>query len=115
MCVAKAPPNYPTGTGWRAGVPGFTVLGKTGTAQIMDLAKHKVYGHEDNIPKHMRDHAWFVAAVTDREPRVAICILVEHGHHGSTAASVLGKPLIEFIYRNQPMPDVQVAQAEEKD
>jgi hypothetical protein len=28
---------------------------------------------------------------------------------------VLGKPLIEFIYRNQPMPDVQVAQAEEKD
>ncbi len=114
MCVEKAPPNYPTGTGWRAGIPGFTILGKTGSAQIMDLAKHKVYGHEDNIPKHMRDHAWFVAAVTDREPKVSICILVEHGHHGSTAASVLGKPVIEFIYRNQPAPDVQVAQAEEK-
>lgn len=114
MCVEKAPPNYPTGTGWRAGVPGFTVLGKTGTAQIMSLEQHKKYGHEDNIPKHMRDHAWFVAAVTDREPKVAICILVEHGHHGSTAASVLGKPVIEFIYRNQPAPDVQVAQAGEE-
>jgi penicillin-binding protein 2 len=113
MCVEKAPPNYPTGTGWRAGVPGFTILGKTGTAQIMGLEQHKKYGHEDNIPKHMRDHAWFVAAVTDREPKVSICILVEHGHHGSTAASVLAKPLIEFIYRNQPAPDVQVAQVGE--
>lgn len=110
MCVEKAPPQYPSGTGWRAGIPGFTILGKTGSAQIMSLETHKKYGAEENIPKEMRDHAWFVAAVVDREPKVAICILVEHGHHGSTAASVLAKPIIEFIYRDQPLPDVQVAQ-----
>lgn len=113
MCVEKAPPKYPTGTGWRAAVPGFTMLGKTGTAQVMSLEHHKKYGHEDNIPKHMRDHAWFVAGISDRTPRVSICILVQHGHHGSTAASVLARPIIEFIYRDQLPADVQVAQAGE--
>lgn len=110
MCVEKAPPQYPSGTGWRAGIPGFTILGKTGSAQVMSLEVHKKFGDEENIPKEMRDHAWFVAAVVDREPKIAICILVEHGHHGSTAASVLAKPIIEFVYRDQPLPDVQVAQ-----
>lgn len=113
MCVDKAPPNYPTGTGWRAGVPGVAVLGKTGTAQIMSLSHHEKYATEEDIPYHMRDHAWFVAGVLDREPKVAICILVEHGHHGSTAASVLAKPLIEYIYRDQLAPDVQLAGRED--
>jgi len=111
MCVAKAPPNYPTGTGWRAGVEGIDVLGKTGTAQIMSLSHHEKYKTEEDIPYHMRDHAWFVAGVMDREPKISICILVEHGHHGSTAASVLAKPLIEYIYRDRgPGRDLQIAQ-----
>lgn len=112
MCVEKAPPDYPSGTGWRAAVPGIGVLGKTGSAQIMNLEHHEKYATEEDIPYEMRDHAWFAAGVIDREPKVAICILVEHGHHGSTAASILAKPLIEFIYREKPGAEVQIAQRE---
>ena len=112
MCVDKAPPDYPSGTGWRAKVPGVAILGKTGSAQVMSLEHHEKYDTEEEIPYKMRDHAWFVAGVVDREPKVAICILVEHGHHGSTAASVLAKPLIEYLYRDQLAPDVQIAQRE---
>jgi len=112
MCVEKAPPDYPSGTGWRAAVPGIGILGKTGSAQVMNLSHHEQYKNEEDIPYTMRDHAWFVAGVIDRDPKVAICILVEHGHHGSTAASILAKPLIEFIYRDKDQPNVQIAQRE---
>jgi penicillin-binding protein 2 len=78
----------------------------------MSLAHHEQFETEEDIPYEFRDHAWFVAGVVDREPRIAICILVEHGHHGSTAASVLAKPLIEHFYRDEPAPEVQIATAE---
>ena len=107
MCVEKK--DYPTGTGWRAGVEGIAVLGKTGSAQVMNLSHHEKYETEEDIPYEFRDHAWFVAGVIDRDPKIAICILVEHGHHGSTAASVLAKPLIEYFYRDTPDPEVQIA------
>lgn len=96
-CVADGPPA-PTGTGYRAQVPGMTVIGKTGTAQIMSLAHHEQYKTEEDIPYHMRDHAWFVAGVLDREPRISLCILIEHGHHGSSAASPHAKDIIEYFY-----------------
>lgn len=96
-CVEKGPPA-PTGTGRAAAVEGFTVIGKTGTAQMVGLEHHEGYETEEDIPKHLRDHAWFVAGVLDREPAIAICVLVEHGHHGSSVAAPLAKEVIEYFY-----------------
>jgi len=64
----------------------------------MSLAHHEQYATEEDIPWHMRDHAWFVAGVLDREPRVALCILIEHGHHGSSAAAPHAKEVISYFY-----------------
>jgi penicillin-binding protein 2 len=113
MCVEKkAPP--PTGTGKEAAVDGIVVIGKTGSAQIMSLKHHEKFATEEDIPYEFRDHAWFVAGVLDQEPRIAMCILVEHGHHGSSAAAPLAKGVIEYFYRgvtsNPATPQV-VAQA----
>lgn len=97
LCVEKGPPA-PTGTGVRAQIPGMAILGKTGSAQIMSLEHHEEFATEEDIPYEYRDHAWFVAGVIDREPRIAICILVEHGHHGSSAASPFAKDIIATFY-----------------
>ncbi|HOV76065.1 MAG TPA: penicillin-binding protein 2 [Candidatus Hydrogenedentes bacterium] len=96
-CVEKEAPA-PSGTGKAAKVPGMIVLGKTGSAQMVSLEQHKEYAKEEDIPYALRDHAWFVCGVLDREPKMAICILVEHGHHGSSAAAPLAKQVIEHFY-----------------
>lgn len=106
-CVEKQ--EAPSGTGRLARIPGMVVLGKTGTAQVIQL---KEYPSEDAIPYKERDHAWFIAGVLDREPRIAVSVLVEHGMHGSSAAAPLAKEIIETFYANVP-EDLLVARAEE--
>ncbi|MFP4501145.1 MAG: penicillin-binding protein 2 [Candidatus Hydrogenedentota bacterium] len=100
LCVEKGPPA-PSGTGHRAHIPDMHVLGKTGSAQVMALKHHEDYATEDDIPYKFRDHAWFVAGVLDRQPKIAVCVLIEHGHHGSSAASPVAKEVIEFFYANE--------------
>lgn len=96
MCVDKMDP--PRGTGRRAHIPGMVVLGKTGTAQIMSLKHHEQYATAADIPYHKRDHAWFVAGVLDREPRISLCVLIEHGHQGGEVASPYAKDVITYFY-----------------
>jgi penicillin-binding protein 2 len=87
------------GTGHRVYTPGMTILGKTGSAQIMSLKFHEQFGkNEANIPKEMRDHAWFVCGVLDREPKIAMCVLIEHGHHGGGVASPVAKKVLDYFY-----------------
>jgi penicillin-binding protein 2 len=75
------------GTGYSARVKGATVYGKTGTAQN----------------PHGDDHAWFVAfAEIDGQPsEIAVCVLVEHGEHGSSAAAPIAKRVMAAALRDK--------------
>ena len=106
-CVQKGPPA-PSGTGNRAQIDGFDVIGKTGSAQVASQSFQEKYKNEEDIPYAMREHAWFVAGVLDREPKLAICVLVEHGLHGAQASAPYAKEVIEHFYGNQgaaPAPE----------
>lgn len=96
-CVQKGPPA-PTGTGHNAHIPGYDILGKTGTAQVASLEQTQGYSEIEDIPYNLRHHAWFVAGVMDRDTKIAICVLVEHGHQGSAVAAPLARDVIEFFY-----------------
>lgn len=109
-CVEKDD-MAPTGTGKAAKIPGMAILGKTGSAQVVSLKEHEPFENEEDIPYVLKDHAWFVAGVLDRTPRIAICILVEHGHHGSSAAAPLAKEIIAHFYAGEDAP-VMVARQE---
>jgi len=111
-CVEKGPPA-PSGTGHAAYIKGMDMLGKTGTAQMVSLTAHEQYKTEEDIPKELRDHAWFVAGVLDHEPRLAICILVEHGHHGSSEAAPRAKDIVTSFYDSWiPKPAEKLASVE---
>ena len=100
MCVEKGPPA-PTGTGRQAQVPGMDVIGKTGTAQVMSLAHLAQYARDEDIPYEKRHHAWFTAGVMNKSPRIAMAILIEHGHSGGTAAAPVAAEVIEYFYARQ--------------
>ena len=101
-CVEKQ--TAPSGTGRLAHIPGMYVLGKTGTAQIVSRSKYEEYKDENDIPYDIRDHAWFIAGVPDRDPPIAVSVLVEHGLHGSSAAAPLARDVIDFFYHQELEP-----------
>ncbi len=83
------------GTAARARSTLVSIAGKTGTAQTAALRT----GPEQDIPKKLRDHAWFVSYAPVDAPRIAVAVLVEHMGHGGSAAAPLAKQVIEAFVR----------------
>ena len=83
------------GTGRSATKGGFTVAGKTGTAQVF---KKSAGIDADELPKAERDHAWFVGYAPVDDPRVAFAVVVEHGGHGGTSAAPIVRQVLEVYF-----------------
>lgn len=81
------------GTGGRARVPGVTVAGKTGTAQVVSLNQTE-HLDEDEIAYQHRDHAWFAAFAPAEAPEIVVVALAEHGGHGGSAAAPLAQRVL---------------------
>ncbi|MBX3330189.1 MAG: penicillin-binding protein 2 [Nitrospira sp.] len=86
------------GTATKAKSSLVTIGGKTGTAQVAALRT----GPEENIPKKLRDHAWFVAFAPVESPKIAVVVLAEHMGHGGAAAAPLAKEVIETYIKLAP-------------
>ena len=92
----------PHGTGWamRRLPGGVEAAGKTGTAQVVALAKDPPRDDEE-IPIEQRDHAWFVTYVPAEQPRLVVAVLVEHGGHGGSAAAPIARKVVEAFLRSE--------------
>ncbi len=74
-----------SGTGTQARISGYTVAGKTGSAEISD-------------DKSVLTHAWFVGFIDSREHPLAIAVVLERaGSGGSVAAPVAQKVLTRAL------------------
>lgn len=67
------------GTGWRAGVAGAKVAGKTGSAEN----------------PHGPAHAWFMGFAPVGEPQVAVAVVLENGGLGGQMAAPVARRVIE--------------------
>jgi penicillin-binding protein 2 len=89
--------NSPGGTAKVVKLPDVLIGGKTGTAQVVNLAQ--VGGmSEKSIPYKYRDHAWFTSFAPAEKPEIAVTVLVEHGQHGGSAAGPVAKAVFKKYF-----------------
>jgi penicillin-binding protein 2 len=89
-----------SGTARRIHIPGLSIAGKTGTAQVVALGDDDAKKKDEEIPYRFRDHAWFVAFAPAEAPRIVVSVIVEHGEHGSTTAAPIAKEIIGIHCRD---------------
>ncbi len=75
-----------SGTARKAGIAGFSIAGKTGTAQVAALGKDKGKN---------KDHAWFVSFAPADNPEIAVIGLVENSGFGGDNSA----PLVRGFYQ----------------
>ncbi len=92
--------NEPGGTGGRARLPGITVAGKTGTAQVIQL-EHYEGVDQSRIPMRYRDHAWFVCFAPAEAPEIVVAVLNEHAGHGGSAAAPIAQRVLAKYFEKQ--------------
>jgi len=75
----------------------YVVAGKTGTAQVINIAQGERYREED-IDERLRDHGLFVAYAPADAPRIALGIVVENGCGGSRAAAPVARKVFDAFF-----------------
>jgi penicillin-binding protein 2 len=73
----------PGGTGWRAGVPGIPVGGKTGSAQN---------------PHSDLSHAMFIACAPVDNPVIAVAVAIENAGGGGAVAAPVAGALLNYFF-----------------
>jgi penicillin-binding protein 2 len=74
---------------------GYTIAGKTGTAQVIGLKQGEKYD-ASRIREEHRDHAIFIAFAPAEDPRLAMALLVENGGSGSGTAAPIAREVFDF-------------------
>lgn len=68
------------------------VAGKTGTAQVARLQEGV---DVQDLPPHLRHHAWFVGWAPLEHPRLVVVVIVEHGGGGGSVAAPVARAVLE--------------------
>lgn len=87
--------NTPTGTARGSRLSGWTLAGKTGTAQN----------------PHGEDHAWFIGFAPEENPAIVAAAVLEGGGHGSSAAAPIVSRLVGFYLENHMSESPETAAA----
>jgi penicillin-binding protein 2 len=84
--------------------PEYTIAGKTGTSQVFGLEEDEEYD-EDELARHLWDHALFVGYAPAENPRIAVAVLVEHGGSGGRVAAPLAREVMDAYLLGDDLED----------
>jgi len=80
----------------------YSIAAKTGTAQVYTVAQNAKY-NANTVAERLRDHAWFIAFAPAEAPRIAICVLVENGGFGASAAAPIARRVMDaYLLESKP-------------
>ena len=85
----------------------YGIAGKTGTAQVSRL-RYDSEGQRiknKDLPKNLRDHAWFVGYAPAELPKVAIAVMVENGGGGGSVAGPIARKIIDAYMESHPLSE----------
>ncbi len=95
--------NNPKGTAFARRGQGILMAGKTGTSQVKSASADKVYQKCENMDYDSRHHGLFVGFAPYDNPRIAAAAIVEHGCHGSSAATPVVEAVVtQYMKKYQP-------------
>lgn len=93
----------------RLEIPGITMGGKTGTAQVRAI---KGGQRGQGGARRYRDHGLFVCFAPVSQPRYAAAVVIEHGMGGARAAAPVAKDVLTFLYdREKAMASLEALEA----
>lgn len=100
--------NEPHGTAPKArlDLPGITMAGKTGSAQVRRVSRAlRESGHFNsaNLPWEYRPHALFICFAPYDSPRYAVSVVIEHGNAGADAAAPLARTIMRDTLLRDPV------------
>ena len=85
----------PGGSGWRvAQGAGYTMAGKTGTAQVVSRRGTAAVDPR-SLPLHLRHRALFVGFAPVENPQIAVAIAVEGGGYGGSSAAPIARKVFD--------------------
>ena len=102
--------HAPNGTARRIGQDvEYQIAGKTGTAQVFGIAQDEEYD-KDTVPKHLQDHALFIAFAPAEDPIIALAVVVENGGSGSSAAAPVARKILDaYLIDEKKLEGKQIA------
>jgi penicillin-binding protein 2 len=105
--------NNPRGTAYASRLPGMDFVGKTGTAQVINLTKDRVYSKCENMRYRERHHGVFAGYAPADDPKIAVAVIAEHACHGASGAAPVAKAVIEaYLKKLDPVKYSEEAIAE---
>ncbi|MRX09669.1 penicillin-binding protein 2 [Pseudoduganella sp. FT25W] len=88
--------SEPGGTAYRVFAnAGYTVGGKTGTAQVITIKKGEKY-NAARLAERLRDNALFTAFAPADKPRIVLAMVVENAGHGGEAAAPIARKALDY-------------------
>ncbi|MBC7387102.1 MAG: penicillin-binding protein 2 [Cryobacterium sp.] len=95
--------NQQGGTGYRYRLPGMDFVGKTGTAQVINLSKDRVFAKCENMKYRERHHGLFAGFAPASDPEIAVAVILEHGCHGTNAAPIAQAIVETYLRKFDPV------------
>ncbi|MDN3702141.1 penicillin-binding protein 2 [Vibrio artabrorum] len=74
--------------------------GKSGTAQVFDLAKNQIYNSK-TLAKHLLDHALYTAFAPYKHPQYVATVVIEHGNGGSKIGAPYIRKVLDYAFKHQ--------------
>jgi penicillin-binding protein 2 len=95
--------NSPHGTAHNIFLPGMDMAGKTGTAQVVNIAGDKIYQSCFNMKFRDRHNGVFVGFAPVNDPKIAVAVVAEHTCHGNTGAGPIAQAVVKtYLQKYEP-------------